>query len=614
MSVDIAPDVRIAPNVAHPQPPSRLELRNLSVRYPGSRRGLFTIWDVTLTVQPGTITGLAGESACGKSTTAKAAIGFLRGGEQIAGASLLGDQDLLALPRAERRRIWGNRISYVSQSASLALNPAIPIGRQLAQPLQTHLGLRGAALRDRQIEMLRLVQVPDPHAALPRYPFQFSGGQQQRVALAIALCCKPDALILDEPTTGLDVTTQALISAMLRRIVEETRISVLYVSHDLALLATLSDRLAIMYAGQIVEEGPTSEIIRTPNHPYTKLLLGLSPRLDDSRLVPGIPGIPPPGVILDHCAFSARCPFQRSPCQTHQVPLERLANDRAVRCLRAEELRDVVPVALPMMRKSIGGDSKRLLIVDQLELTYRHANRKAVDNVSFTLREGERLGIVGESGSGKSSILKMIAGLVTPNEGFMQCGTARLDDLAVKRSRALCRDIQLIFQNPDASLNPRHSIRRILTRPLVMFRPEVLARQRETIIRDILDRVRLSAAIIDRMPGDLSGGQRQRIAIARAFLAQPRLLLCDEVTSALDVSVQATVLQMIAELAAESGVAVILVSHDLALVRAMSDRIIVMRNGRIVEQQSCEALFINPQSGYTSELIAAIPKLHARLT
>ncbi len=599
-----------SPDTTAQAPPGRLEIKGLSVRYSGAADSRFAIWDVSLNLEPGSIVGLAGESGCGKSTTAKAAIAFQQGEEMIAGASLLGGVDLLALSAPDRRRLWGNRVSYVSQSASLALNPALTVGRQLAQPLRRHLGLRGSALAKRQMELFELVQIPNPKEALKRYPFQFSGGQQQRVALAIALCCNPDVLILDEPTTGLDVTTQAHISTALRRIVDETCIAVLYVSHDLALLGGLSDRLAIMYAGQIVEEGPTAEVIRAPRHPYTKILLGLSPRLDDPRLVSGIPGIPPAGVVLNQCAFSPRCPYVQESCRSARVALEHFGESHTARCVRANELGSVAPAPVAMSKTAAIGNG-HLLIVDQLELTYRRATVKSVDKVSFRLREGERLGIVGESGSGKSSILKMIVGLVAPSDGYMRFDNTRLDGLAIDRPKSLCRDIQLIFQNPDASLNPRHTIRQILTRPLAAFRRELAAKDREAVIRDGLERVRLPPSVIDRLPGELSGGQRQRIAIARAFLAQPRLLLCDEVTSALDVSVQATVLQMIAELSAESGVAVILVSHDLALVRTMADRTIVMRAGRIIEQQDSDALFINPQSDYTRELIAAIPKLNA---
>jgi peptide/nickel transport system ATP-binding protein len=273
-------------------------------------------------------------------------------------------------------------------------------------------------------------------------------------------------------------------------------------------------------------------------------------------------------------------------------------------------LEDIQPAPLARSRGGLS-DGQPLLVVDQLELTYKRASRKSVDKVSFKLREGERIGIVGESGSGKSSVLKMICGLVEPTDGYMRFGNTRLEGLAIDRPKRICRDIQLIFQNPDASLNPRHSIRQILSRPLTMFRPELAAKDRDRLIREGLERVRLPPSVMDRPPGDLSGGQRQRIAIARAFLAQPRLLLCDEVTSALDVSVQATVLQMIAEPSAESNVAVIMVSHDLALVRTMADRTIVMCDGRIVEQQGSDALFADPQSDYTRELIAAIPKLPA---
>ena len=589
--------------------PGGLKVDSLSVRYPGQPEGLFTVWNVSLTLRPGAILGLAGESGCGKSTTAKAAIGFKQGQEEVLGASSLGDVDLLALRDPDLRRLWGNRISYVSQSASLALNPALTVGRQLAQPLRKHLSLKRKALFKRQIELLELVQLPNPKEALKRYPFQFSGGQQQRIALAIALCCGPDVLILDEPTTGLDVTTQARISAVLRRIVDETKVAVLYVSHDLALLGNLSDRIAIMYAGEIVEEGPTAKVTRSPRHPYTKILLGLSPRLDDPRLVAGIPGIPPAGVVLDTCAFGARCPHAQTVCETRQS-LEAAGADHSVRCTRAHELKSIAPVPVSLEKNPDAGKNQ-LLVVDQLELIYRRATAKSVDKVSFRLREGERLGIVGESGSGKSSVLKMIVGLVEPTEGYMRFENTRLDGLAVTRPKWLCRDIQLIFQNPDASLNPRHTIKKILSRPLMAFRPELSAKECESAIREGLGRVRLPSSVMNRLPGELSGGQRQRIAIARAFLAQPRLLLCDEVTSALDVSVQATVLQMIAELSAESGTAVILVSHDLALVRTMADRTIVMRNGRIVEQQDSDKLFIDPQSDYTRELIAAIPKLNA---
>lgn len=350
-----------------------LAIRNLTVRYGGADKAP-TVWSVDLTLEPGKIVGLAGESGCGKSTTAKAAIGFRQGGEAVSGSSNLGETDVLALDPADRRALWGNRVCYVSQSASLALNPTMTVGRQLAQPLRRHRGLSGAALKARMVDLFALVDIPDPEQALKKYPFQFSGGQQQRVALAIALCCEPEVLILDEPTTGLDVTTQARISALLRSIVDRLGIAVLYVSHNLALLANLADTLAVMYAGEIVEQGPTAAVLARPRHPYTKILLGLSPRLSDPRLVPGIPGLPPPGAVLDDCAFAARCPHAEPACRGRAVPARRFGDGVEARCHRAEALGagGPVPVALT---KVAGAGAEPLLIVDQVELQYRGAPR-----------------------------------------------------------------------------------------------------------------------------------------------------------------------------------------------------------------------------------------------
>ena len=385
--------LRQSVDAAAPHAAGRLEIKGLSVRYPGMREGLFAIWDVSLALEPGTIVGLAGESGCGKSTTAKAAIGFCQGNETISGASLLGGTDLLALPPSDRRRLWGNRVSYVSQSASLALNPSSPSDASLRNPCAGISDSRAASPGARSSCSTLSRFKPERSAQALPVPVQRRTAAARRAGDRLVL--QTDVLILDEPTTGLDVTTQAQISAVLRRIVDDTRIAVLYVSHDLALLGNLSDRIAIMYAGQIVEEGPTAAVVRSPRHPYTKILLGLSPRLDDPRLVSGIPGIPPPGVVLEHCAFSPRCPYAEDACRTTRLALEPIDTDRTVRCLRAAELKSTAPVPATMS-KAPTVSSKSLLIVDQLELTYRRATTKSVDKVSFRLREGERLGIVGE--------------------------------------------------------------------------------------------------------------------------------------------------------------------------------------------------------------------------
>ena len=583
-----------------------LKVQDLSVRYRGDSTP-FAVNGFDLRLRRKKIVGLAGESGCGKSTSALALMGFNRAGETVSGISLFADTNLLQQSETKLRKLWGNRICYVPQSASLALNPAITVGKQLAQPLVEHMGLSGKALRDRQIGLFTSVGLPDPEQALERYPFQFSGGQQQRIVLAIALCCEPDILILDEPTTGLDVTTQARISQLLRREVERLKIAALYVSHDLALLRGLTDELAIMYAGQIVEQGPTLAVSSRPSHPYTKLLLGLSPRIDDPRIVPGIPGIPPAGVIFDKCAFEPRCPYSKERCRTGPVALRPFDEDKRVRCVRAEALRSTYPEAINLSSDRAEG-SKTLLKVDDLTLRYLGVAHNSVDHVTFELPEGGRLGIVGESGSGKSTILRMIAGLIAPTGGAVRFDGTPLAPLALKRARNICQQIQLIFQNPDGSLNPRHTLHYILSRPLVMFRPELGRQQRADEISKILDQVRLPTSALSRYPAHLSGGQRQRVAIARAFLARPRLLLCDEITSALDVSVQAAILQLIAELCTQRGTAVMFVSHDLALVRTIADRTIVMRNGKIVEDQRSDTLFAQPQAEYTRELLAAIPR------
>lgn len=586
-----------------------LTVRDLSVRYPGREDKPHTIWGVSFDLHPGTITGLIGESGCGKSTAGIAAIGYKRGGETVSGQSLLGEINLLDSKSISQENPWGRKICYVSQSAALALSPALTVGRQLSQPLTKHLGLTGKDLQMRMVELLQMVRLPEPERALRRYPFQFSGGQQQRIALAIALSCQPEVLILDEPTTGLDVTTQAQISHLIQGIVDQTRVAVLYVSHDLALLSNLADNLMVMYAGQIVEQGPTAAVIGKPLHPYTKNLLGLSPRIDDPRLLPGIPGAPPQGVILNRCAFEPRCVYSDERCRNGSVPLTTLLGEE-VRCVRAAELQNMLPErtflnAAPSLK------TDRLLAARNLGLQYPGVPFASVSDVNITISQGQRIGIVGESGSGKSSVLKIIAGLRAPTMGDVQFEGKALDKFARSRPRSICAAIQLIFQNPDQSLNPHHTIRSLLRRSLTLFRPELERGRYDAAIEEMLEKVRLPAHLLDRLPRDLSGGQRQRVAIARAFLAKPKLLLCDEITSALDVSVQAAVLQLIAELSVETGVAIIFVSHDLAVVRTLAEHVIVMQNGRIVEQNSATELFERPAEGYTRELLAAIPSLRA---
>jgi oligopeptide/dipeptide ABC transporter ATP-binding protein len=589
-----------------------LQVEDLSVGYVrADGKPNVVVADASITVRAGQILGLAGESGCGKSTTALAAIGYRAPGARIlSGRSRLGDLDLLTLSTGQLRSVWGRRIAYVAQSASQALNPAMTVGRQLAQPLAVHLGLRGNALRERQLELLEAVGLPDPPRALARYPHQFSGGQQQRIAIAIALSCRPEVLLLDEPTTGLDVTTQARITALLRSIIDETGVAALYVSHDLSLLSTVANDLAVMYAGEVVEQTTADAMRMSPRHPYTQALLAAVPSVRQPRAVSGIPGRPPAAVVRDSCSFAPRCAYATDMTRETHAALREVEPNHWVRCWRAEEIQPPVVELRPLVKTATDGRGE-LLEVDDVVCQYRGSGGAVtvLEDVSFTIGPAQTLGIVGESGSGKSTLLRAIAGLHPPVAGSIRLNGKELPPRAIKRSRAVRKEIQLVFQNPDSSLNPRQTVGEIVGRPIRLFRDDIPRSREREAVEDLLDAVKLPRGMRGRYAAELSGGQKQRIALARGFAARPALLLCDEVTSALDVSVQATILELLAELAETFGTAVIFVSHDLAVVRTIAARALVMKDGKVREEGETERLFLSPQDPYTRELLSAIPDL-----
>ncbi len=588
-----------------------LDVRDLAVGYVRRDESINRVVEgVSFTLCRGTTLGLAGESGCGKSTTALAAIGYRSPGSRIlAGESRLDDTNILSLPTEKLREIWGSRVAYVAQNAALALNPAMTVGRQLAQPIAVHLDLHGAASRARQIELLDAMGLPDPAGALKRYPFQFSGGQQQRVALAVALSCKPDVLVLDEPTTGLDVTTQAKITDLLHALVRDFDIGCLYVSHDLALLGTLADRLAVMYAGELIEAGASGDVVGRQRHPYTQALLAAVPSVRRPRYVIGIPGRPPTSIVTDSCSYAPRCPHALIACREGRIELRDPGDGHVARCIRIDEIERLAAPGRELV--AAAGGAEPLLEVSDIVCDYPGAAGPAVKGVSLVVHRAERLGIVGESGSGKSTLLRAISGLHRPSAGAVRLHGVELPANVVKRTRAVRREIQLVFQNPDSSLNPRQAILDIVARPIRLLRDDVPRSREREEVQDLLDAVKLPRGLLYRYPSELSGGQRQRVALARAFAAKPSVLLCDEVTSALDVSVQATILELIAELSDQTNTAVIWVSHDLAVVRTIAHRALVMRNGEVCEEGETDELFAAARHPYTQELLAAIPELAA---
>lgn len=600
-------------------PGTKLAVEGLAVGYEQADGSVTKVVDdVSFSLEGGQVLGLAGESGCGKSTAALAAIGYRGPGARVLdGRSMLGETDLLDLPRPGLRGLWGSRIAYVAQDAAGSLNPTHRIGAQVAESLQLHTDLSKAERSDRMLSILDAVGIKSPRAAVRRYPHEFSGGQQQRISLAAAMISEPDVLILDEPTTGLDVTTQEQISALIADLVSRTGTAGLQISHDLVLLAATCQEMVIMYGGEVVESGTAVDVYRHPRHPYSAALINAVPTVEDPTRVTGIPGLPPSQVMEGACAFADRCEHVVPRCREIAPALAAAADEpqRQVRCIRADELGPLVERETALAAASVeagGQHDDALLVVSGLECSYGEGgSAPAVRGVGLEIKPGETLAVVGESGSGKSTLLRAVAGLHPPDSGSITFDDTELVARAVARTRQIRKDIQLVFQDPHASLNPRQSIGLILDRPLKLFHPELSGRDRRARIYELLDDVRLDGGVVDRLPSELSGGQKQRVAMARAFAADPRLLLCDEVVSALDVSVQASLLELLEDLTERSSVAVLFVTHDLAIVRQIADRVCVMQSGRFCESGPTERIFTEPVDPYTRKLLASVPSAAA---
>jgi peptide/nickel transport system ATP-binding protein len=589
-----------------------LEVENLRIEVEAT--GIDIVDDISFHIEAGEVLGLVGESGSGKTTAGLALLGHTRRGARIAGGEIRVDgKNILAHSVRELRALRGRTVSYVPQDPSSSLNPALRIGTQLEEVLEAHrFGPSAGERRERLTEMLGEVLLPADRAFLRRYPHQLSGGQQQRVGLAMAFACRPRVIVLDEPTTGLDVTTQAHVLETVRMLCRAHGVAALYVSHDLAVVATLADRVAVMYAGRIVEIGSERDLFRTSAHPYTRRLVEAIPEMSGEHELLGIPGTAPrPGHRPEGCFFAPRCDYAVEQCLQAFPPRENVTERHEVRCYRwrevvAESVQER-PLAAAKPKSELG---ELLLAVAGLQAS--HGDRQVLFDIDLEVSPRQCVALVGESGSGKTTLARCIAGLHRNFTGEIVLRGSRLERGARNRTRETRRDIQYVFQSPYSSLNPRKTIGQIVGQPLRLFF-DLPRRDAHARIVQSLERVQLTSSVVDRYPHELSGGERQRVAIARALVSEPALLVCDEITSALDVSVQAAIVDLIAELQREMQLGLLFVTHNLALIRTIAQDVAVMSDGRIVEQGPVDRVLEHPEAEYTKRLLADTPSLEAAL-
>jgi len=601
-----------------------MQVEDLALSYRQQAGWQPVLHGVSFAINRGEAFGLVGESGCGKSTVALQLLGYRHPASRVdRGRVLFKGQDLLRLRRPQLDGLRGNEISFVPQNPTTALNPGIRVGGQIGEILIAHgkASDREAAYA-RAADLFTLVGLPEPRKLLNRYPHQLSGGQQQRVCIAMALACDPQLVVLDEPTTGLDVTTQEQIIELLIALRARLGMSMLYVTHDLGVLGQIADRIGVMYAGHMVEIAPTAALFGEPRHPYTRGLIASVPRIDQPRNRPTRPlrGLLRRDELPTGCPFQPRCDFAEASCAERRQSLEDVAPRHEVACQRWRQLSFPAAAeetaAPPTDDQGVGS---AVLSVDNVTLAYGTRGGRflkwggatqfvAVQNLSFAIAEGETFALVGESGSGKSTVARAVSGLLEPSAGDIRLKEQILPGRVKQRSGEQRRQIQYVFQNPDASLNPRARVGSILARPLEMFfrLDKAVVEQR---VAQALSDTRLDASYARRYPDQLSGGERQRVAIARALTAEPELLICDEVLSALDVSVQANILELLRRLREHHRVAMLFISHDLAVVRQLADQVGVIYHGQLMEIGETAAVFSPPFHPYTYSLIMAVPSL-----
>jgi peptide/nickel transport system ATP-binding protein len=606
----------------------RLELQKLTVGYWIDGEWLDAVRDISFAIEAGQTYGLVGESGSGKSTLAQAIMRYLGGNGAVrSGAILLDGEDLAAKSIHEMRELWGAKIGLVPQDPLTSLNPSLTIGEQIAEITRRHAGLDRAEALRQAVDTLAKVRIAAPDDVARRYPHQLSGGMQQRVVIAMALSTNPALLVLDEPTTNLDVTTEAAVLDLFAELLKKNETAALYVTHNLGLVARMCDRVAVLYAGELMVDAPMRALFKRPLHPYTISLLGCIPRPGQNKYNLTLHSIPgqPPG-LRDRptgCVFAPRCPAALQRCFDEKPKLEVTDDGQMIRCHRWREIADGslrLDQAAPAAPQSVEQDNAQsLLTIQGLEVNYPRGNFierlidpakfapvKAVDQISLKLPRGKTLGLVGESGSGKTSLARSVAGLVNVEAGTIELLDADLTRPAVNREPETLRHLQMIFQHPEESFNPYHTVGETLRRPLITLRG-ISGAEADATVLELLRAVHLPEEYAERLPGELSGGEKQRVAIARAFAAQPDLIICDEPVSALDVSIQASILNLLNELQQERQTAYLFISHDLAVVGYLADRIAVIYLGQIIEISDADAFFDAPHHPYTEALLSAIP-------
>jgi peptide/nickel transport system ATP-binding protein len=608
-----------------------IRVTDLEVELDGEAGIVRALDGLRLSVERGETFALVGESGCGKSMTALALTRLLPDNGAVVGGSVqLGQVDVLDLPEARMRAVRGGRIGMIFQEPSTSLNPVMRIGDQICEAIEAHTTLRGAAARAKAIDWLRRVGIPEPERRIDEYPFRMSGGQKQRVMIAMTLAAEPDFLIADEPTTALDVTIQAQILDLLRDLQREHRMGLLLITHDLAVVSGMAHRVALMYAGQIIEVAPAAEFFATPKHPYAQALLRALPgsqrRGEPLEAIAGT--VPALHLAFEGCRFAPRCARAMPQCAGTQPELLRTGPEHEVRCLLYADGAEPLAAA-PLAARAAASPSSSvsvdtgstLLSVQGLSVSFAMRGGllqrpkgwfNAVRDVSFDVLRGQTLALVGESGCGKTTTGKAIVQLLRGSariEGRALLGGQDLFTLEGAALRDARRQVQIIFQDPFASLNPRMRVYDVLEEGLLALCPDLDAEARRTRIERLAEQVGLRREALGRWPHEFSGGQRQRIAIARALAVRPQLIVCDEPTSALDVSVQAQILNLLRELQRELGVSYLFITHNIGVVEYIADHVAVMNGGCIEEQGPSVEVLARPQRPYTRALLAAVPKL-----